>query len=116
MTKKKAVIQKEGLISRLLVAFNVKENKKLAEILDVKESTITSWKDGDNIPQYEKILQKTELKGINLHWLLTGNGEMFVKNMQAKSHEERDYEELGRAVHEVYRKLRAINGDDENMW
>jgi hypothetical protein len=60
----------------------------------------------------DNTLHQQELKSPIMSWYSC----MFVKNMQAKSHEEHDYEELGRAVHEVYRKLRAINGDDENMW
>ena len=72
---------KEGLISRLLKVFNVLEEKDLAEIFGVKGSTITSWKNGDNSPQYEKILQKNELKGINIHWLLTGEGEMLLNDI-----------------------------------
>ena len=106
MNRKKEVMPKEELIIRLLDVFNVKENKGLAVKFGVKPSTITSWKNGDNSPQYENILQKNELSGINLHWLLTGEGEKFLKDVQAKSPQDRRYEDIGRMVELIYKRLK----------
>jgi transcriptional regulator with XRE-family HTH domain len=101
MGTNKKQMPKDEFISRLLTVFKVKEAKDLAELFGVRPSTITSWKNGDNNPQYEKILQKNEVKGINLNWLFFGNGEMMLSDSPQKTAESAYYEQAGRSFERV---------------
>ena len=59
-------------LSRVLEAAN---DTELARMLGTTSSTISSWKARNSIP-YAKCEEIAEDRGINLDWLLTGNGEM----------------------------------------
>lgn len=59
-------------LSRVLEAAN---DTELARMLGTTSSTISSWKARNSIP-YAKCEEVAEDRGINLDWLLTGNGEM----------------------------------------
>jgi transcriptional regulator with XRE-family HTH domain len=83
-------MKNEKLFLRLREAHHVTEDKQLAKILGVAATVIATWKKGANRPNYELIFSKSESTGVNLHWLLTGEGEMFFekqKNSTPETHE-----------------------------
>ena len=43
--------------------------------------------------------------GVNPDWFLTGNGEMLSSDVRERNEIPRQYKEIGRAVHEVLKKL-----------
>ncbi len=52
--------------------------KDLAEILDIPTRTIGAWERNENPPN-EKFLTQLIIKfNININWLLTGKGEIFI--------------------------------------
>lgn len=100
-------------ISRLLQAFKLKEEKQLAELLGVTASVITAWKKGDNKPNYELIFAKSESRRINLHWLLTGEGEMYLRDTGVMTAKEQQLFKLGRLVYEVTQMIEAIEKNEQ---
>jgi len=58
--------------------------EKLAEILGVKRNTLSNWERGENEMNYEAMHILYTKFGVNINWLLTGEGSMFVKSPQEK--------------------------------
>ena len=56
--------------------------EKLAEILGVKRNTLSNWERGENEMNYEAMLILHSKFGVNINWLLTGEGPMFVSHSQ----------------------------------
>ena len=51
------------------------DQKRLAEVLGVREATVTAWVKGTP-PKGEHLLRLPGMLGVNGHWLLTGEGDM----------------------------------------
>ncbi|MCD6099670.1 MAG: helix-turn-helix transcriptional regulator [Candidatus Marinimicrobia bacterium] len=68
----------EEILKRLKQLKGLKTDTELAQYLGVKQNTISSWKRRRTIP-YNLFISKCEEEKINLNWLLTGQGEMFMK-------------------------------------
>ncbi len=67
------MIENEGIIRRLMLFFKVKKKTDLANKLGIDVSTLSSWIRRSSL-NYDTILAK--VKGIDLHWLFTGKGDM----------------------------------------
>ncbi len=66
------------IMDRLKLFFNVNSDRKVAEKLGINYNTIKTWSNRGKIP-LEKILSRLQNETINIDWLLTGRGEMFLK-------------------------------------
>lgn len=54
--------------------------KQMAKILGLSSFvTISRWERGERTPDQEALNRLVKLLNVNLNWLLTGEGEMFVK-------------------------------------
>ncbi|HNX87721.1 MAG TPA: helix-turn-helix domain-containing protein [Paludibacteraceae bacterium] len=52
---------------------------KLAEIIGTPTSTVSGWTTGKSAPNFESLLAiSNNFKKVNIHWLVTGEGEMFI--------------------------------------
>ena len=92
------------ILKRLMKALRFKTAKELSNALNISESTISSWKIR-GIGDYELLFTFCEDFKINLHWLLTGDGEMLlsdVKQSNIKSDID-DYKE------KYYKKLEELD-------
>lgn len=96
----------KGFVERLEKALNVKGNKELAEALGSSATAISNWRTGYSNPKLEFLLNKIEPKGINLHWLLTGEG-MMEKNKESD-------EPLDKRLKEMEEKVRYLIDRDLN--
>ena len=67
------------IMDRLKLYFKVNSDKKIAEKLGINYNTIKTWSNRGKIP-LEKILNRLQNETINIDWLLTGRGEMFLKD------------------------------------
>ena len=66
-------------IAAVRIALGYTENQtEFADKLGVSQSTISSWELGDTKPTKTR-LRLFERLGVNVDWLLTGNGEMFAR-------------------------------------
>jgi phage repressor protein C with HTH and peptisase S24 domain len=77
---------KNLIISRIKLAYNLKTDTELARFLGVSPNTITNWKDRNSI-NYDLIF--TNCVKLNYDWLLTGRGEMLRntnQNVQNSAH------------------------------
>ena len=78
-------MDKRLILNKLILHFAEGNNQKFAEKLGITPTSLSNWKARGTI-DYEKIYTKCE--GINPHWLLTGEGEMFVSKDGVSSAEE----------------------------
>lgn len=60
------------ILNRLKLAKNLKNDAELARFLDLRPSTISGWTSRNSI-DYDLVFSKCD--DVNLHWLLTGEGE-----------------------------------------
>lgn len=101
-------MEKKGFFDRLEKATKANGTNELAEILGVEPGTVSNWKNGRNRPSYETIFTLRELKEINLHWLLTGKGEMYLRDTGVMTEKDRHIFKLGTLVYEATQTLKAI--------
>lgn len=81
---------------RLLKAFQERfpgSNKdKIAEIMGVGNSAVTGWmqaEEGGSYPKVKTLIEISEKTKCSLHWLLTGEGETSVDNLEFLNPNER---------------------------
>ncbi len=72
----------DSTLDRLKVVLNLKNDVALANSLGVKPTTISSWRSRDSL-DHDRIIAKCIENKININWLHTGEGEIFVEK-QAK--------------------------------
>lgn len=65
---------KRGFAQRLRIAFDEANNAEIARRCRTTDTTIKLYTDGERLPIPEMLLQITRVTGVNLHWLLTGEG------------------------------------------
>ncbi len=69
----------EMILGRFRQAFNLSNNSRLAELIGVKPNVISAWIVRNSIGNYNTLFAFCRKKGVNIDWLLTGEGEMFQK-------------------------------------
>jgi hypothetical protein len=69
------------VLIRLKTLFNVESDKALSVGLGVSTPTISAWRQR-NSPPYELCVQIAQERGVDLNWLLTGEGEMMKREAQ----------------------------------
>ncbi len=67
------------ILERLKQYLNIKTDTELSNILQVKQSTLSSWKNRNTIDINEIYSYSVKFK-VNLHWLLTGEGNPNIKD------------------------------------
>ena len=60
------------------------DQEKFAAKLDVATRTVQRWEKGEQVPDSNYLMRIAKVTGAAPHWLLTGNGEMYVRS-QAES-------------------------------
>lgn len=64
--------------ARLREAFSNIPNKEIAEMMGISNPSVSAYMSG-NFPATDKLIEISRMTGINIHWLLTGDGEKKVK-------------------------------------
>jgi len=81
---KKEIQSVEAITEALKQHYNYKKDNQLYEKFGVKSSTFSTWKTKNRLkPIYNVIFAKCE--NINGHWLLTGEGDPFLKKEKPKN-------------------------------
>ena len=65
---------KLAIARRLREAFDGASNAELARRLSTSDAAIKNYMDGARFPAIEILLETARITGINLHWLMTGDG------------------------------------------
>lgn len=117
-------IQQGIRLTKLIKALNLKQNT-FAQSLGTTQPNISRMVSGQNKISAEVLNRITQTyKKINLHWLLTGDGEMFIDVPQGKSPEENEppertivkgkgrLEELEDRVERLEEAMKRLIGDD----
>jgi len=73
---------------------------QLAKKLGVAQNTLSQWERGERDIPTSVLLKLHSIAGVNLHWLLTGEGEPFVK----PSDEDRELMEMVNSIPEEYKE------------
>lgn len=66
-------MDKSLILSRIKLAYSLKNDAELARFLEIQRNTLSNWYSRNTI-DYDKVFLKCEL--LNFEWLLTGQGEM----------------------------------------
>jgi len=82
----------EIILGRFRQAFNLSNNSRLAELIGVKPNVISAWITRNSIGNYNTLFAFCRKRGVNIDWLLTGEGEMFQKK-EEKETQEKEQEE-----------------------
>jgi transcriptional regulator with XRE-family HTH domain len=64
----------KDVITRLREALNCSNDAALAKAMKVAPSTVATWRRRNSVP-YPELIELALKDNINLHWLLTGEGE-----------------------------------------
>lgn len=91
-------------IIRLETLLNVSGNRALSEKTGINEKSISSWRTGGAFPKKDFFTNNIRSSGVNLHWLLTGEGEMLLKDSREGGGNSR-YEEIGRLAEELVKRI-----------
>lgn len=54
---------------------------EFSDVFEVSQKTISNWETGRNEPSLNKLKTFAEKYKINIHWLITGEGEMIYTGM-----------------------------------
>lgn len=65
---------RESFAVRLKTAFDRASNAEIARRLKTTDATIKNYTDATRLPTFEMLLQISRVTGVNLHWLMTGDG------------------------------------------
>lgn len=63
-----------SVLSRLKALFTVETDADLAEVMEVKKTTLSSWKRRESVP-YAECVQIAQKKNVSLDWLLVGRDQ-----------------------------------------
>ncbi|MGH2566821.1 MAG: LexA family protein [Bacteroidota bacterium] len=55
------------------------DQARLAAKIDIATRTVQRWENGEQVPDSNYLMRIAKATGATAHWLLTGEGEMFVK-------------------------------------
>ena len=80
------------VLSRMKEVKGYKREKEIAKALNLKQNTLSTYKNRNSIP-YEQLVAYCEENGINIRWLLIGEGEPFIdRGGEGKKHKkQKDY-------------------------
>lgn len=67
-------------LKRLKSALNFNTDTELAAFLEVSDQTLSNWKARNSV-KYDIVFTKSVKENVNLHWLFTGQGEMFISGI-----------------------------------
>ena len=79
---------RQAFAKRFRIAFRQASNAEIARRIKINPATVKLYVDGDRLPIPEILLQINLITGVNMHWLLTGEGERFVRRERIFSTEE----------------------------
>ncbi len=75
------------ILDRIKIVEGVDSDYKVAQILNVSPPYISKWR-VNGIISYKILHKYCQTKGVSFDWLLTGEGEMFLKHSKASSLDE----------------------------
>lgn len=72
------------IIRRLKQVCSLKTDAECARFFDIHPSTLANWKTRNTI-RYAVIVQKCGERGLNLHYILTGEGEPLFQTLSQQN-------------------------------
>jgi len=90
--------------------------KDMSSIMGVSLKVYQRYEKGEQKPSYEKLIPLINTFNVNINWLLTGKGEMFIK--QEKTKEDLTIEEqiIETIADEPIQKKKALLEFLKNFW
>ena len=93
-----------AIVERLEKAFDSHGNTALGNAIGKSDKVVWSWKSGNALPKLDELLAIADLKGLSIHWLLTGDGAMMHGDID-ESEERRLTERIGGMMLEMMRDI-----------
>lgn len=72
------------IFDRLKLIYGVNTDKKVSEELGINYNTVKTWSSRGKIP-IETLLQSIQNESLNISWLLTGKGSMYLSDTTSQS-------------------------------
>ena len=66
-----------NIFERIFKYYGFKTNAEFLKKFNVKQTTFSAWKNRNSIP-YDILYLVSQQENLSLHWLLTGQGDMYV--------------------------------------
>jgi len=92
----------DNLPKRLSLIRGGRKQKAFADSLGVNQNYISRYEAGKIKPSFEFLKSVAEKENININWLLTGKGEMYLSENKSKS-------ELIKEIAELKRDRQKVN-------
>jgi len=96
-----------GIVKRIKEVTNVFDIAELSRLFGLSDNAVRNWGKKNNNVNVLTVLKYFEKHhpDINVHWLITGDGKKFMTDVDVKSPQDRRYEDIGRMVELVYKRL-----------
>ena len=108
---------KTPLAQRLVETRGDRSRVDFSESVEIKVHNYTAYERGISAPSVEAMNLLARHEGINLHWLLTGDGDMYLPDqLTAKPLDASLMELVVEAVDEFGQKNHRFKFDQENRW
>jgi transcriptional regulator with XRE-family HTH domain len=103
-------IKERFVIIRQKIGLNTKQ---FATSLNMASTTVSSIESGKREPSKEVLVKLSVTYKVNLHWMLTGEGEMFLEGQNAVENSEQD--EKTAKIAELEEKIKALENQEARV-
>jgi SOS-response transcriptional repressor LexA len=74
-------------LKKLIKTLSLKQYQ-FAESINISGATVSDWLNTPNVnPSIESLIRISERYNVNLNWLLTGDGKMFIREERSRAHD-----------------------------
>ncbi len=67
---------------------------EFSDKLGIKRNSLSNYERGIREMNYELLMKLKNIFGVNINWLLTGEGKMFIQEKDKKEEKEKDYKKM----------------------
>jgi hypothetical protein len=92
--------------------YKVRYDKDLAQCLGINSQNISTWRQMDSTP-FELCISVAKEKGVDLNWLLTGEGDM-IRNMSKEESAGYQIKPMG-TLEQIIERLNNLENEVHHM-
>ena len=86
---------------------------ELGNSLGIMYQHVSKYERGESVPTWENLIKLIELYGVNINWLLTGRGKMFLSKMGYEEIEEKTILKIKDEDSEIEEIIEELKKDKE---
>jgi DNA polymerase V len=103
-------------IAKFKAVLGIKKQNAFAEKLDISRTTLIGYEDGSSPPSAAFLIKLCEIFNVNINWLLTGTGEMFLSEIGKESANPPQLPELRAKINKKLDKIEAQIAEIRNCF